>query len=96
MKKGCGTLTELTAIWRYLNPAARWELVEKAYNIKNMYDHGCYDDVEIPSQEETLFYRPTDYPRAEREAEEKAVREKLIKSLLEQFTDEERTEILAK
>ncbi len=94
MKKGCGTLTELTSIWRYLNPAAKWDLVEKAYDIKNMYDHGLYDNIEYPSQEETLLSRPTDYPRAEREAEEKALYAQMIKSFIEHFTDEERAELL--
>lgn len=57
MKEGQGTLKELTALWRQLDPRGRWLLVETAYGeLQNMKHHPeCRTD--MPSQSETLKLR---------------------------------------
>ena len=57
MRKGQGTLKELTALWRQLDPRGRWLLVETAYaEVKNMKRYPkCRSD--MPGQVETLKLR---------------------------------------
>ena len=57
MRKGQGTLKELTALWRQLDPRGRWLLVETAYaEVKNMQRYPkCRSD--MPGQGETLKLR---------------------------------------
>ena len=57
MRKGQGTLEELTALWRQLDPRGRWLLVETAYaEVKNMKRYPeCRSD--MPGQAETLKLR---------------------------------------
>ena len=57
MRKGQGTLKELTELWQKLDPRGRWLLVETAYGeLQNMKHHPeCRSD--MPSQAETLRFR---------------------------------------
>lgn len=57
MREGRGTLKELTALWRQLDPRGRWELVEMAYGIRQIQDNvpGCRR--EMPSYEGTMKLR---------------------------------------
>ena len=57
MREGRGTLKELTALWRQLDPRGEWELVEMAYGIKMLKDK--YPDAKnhMPSYEETMRLR---------------------------------------
>ena len=57
MREGRGTLKELTALWRQLDPRGRWLLVETAYGeLQNMRHHPeCRSN--MPSQAETLKLR---------------------------------------
>ena len=57
MREGQGTLKELTALWRKLDPRGRWLLVETAYGeLLNMKQHPeCRSD--MPGQAKTLRFR---------------------------------------
>lgn len=57
MREGQGTLKELTALWRQLDPRGRWTVVETAYaELHNMKRYPeCRS--EMPSQVETLKLR---------------------------------------
>ena len=57
MKEGRGTLKELTALWRQLDPRGKWDLVEMAYSIKVLMDKypNCRHD--MPSYKETMEMR---------------------------------------
>ena len=57
MREGRGTLKELTALWRQLDPRGRWLLVETAYGeLQNMRHHPeCRSN--MPGQAETLKLR---------------------------------------
>lgn len=57
MKEGCGTLKELTVLWKSLNPYCRWILVEEAYRMKQNCENGFTTFTEMPSQAETLSLR---------------------------------------
>ena len=57
MREGQGTLKELTALWRQLDPRGRWTVVETAYaELHNMKRYpACRSD--MPNQAETLKLR---------------------------------------
>ena len=57
MREGQGTLKELTALWRQLDPRGRWTVVEMAYDeLHNMKRYPeCRSD--MPCQAETLKLR---------------------------------------
>ena len=57
MREGCGTLTELTYLWKSLTPYCRWCLVEEAYRMKQNIENGYSILTEMPSQDETLALR---------------------------------------
>ena len=57
MREGQGTLKELTALWRQLDPRGRWTVVETAYGeLHNMKRYPeCRSN--MPSRAETLKLR---------------------------------------
>lgn len=57
MREGKGTLKELTALWRQLDPRGRWTVVETAYaEVQNMKKYSeCRSD--MPGYEETMRLR---------------------------------------
>ena len=57
MKEGRGTLKELTALWRKLDPRGKWELVEMAYGICQIQNAFPECRRDMPSHEETMKLR---------------------------------------
>lgn len=57
MKEGCGTMKELTYLWKSLTPYCRWCLVEEAFRMKQNIENGQGVLTKMPSQDETLALR---------------------------------------
>lgn len=63
MREGRGTLTELTALWRKLDPGRRFLLVEDAYEYVQDYEKDP-TPMEMPSPEKARAIRSGEYDKA--------------------------------